>query len=352
MSLSANCGGSPSSIELRKAESEGQREGPAPLVCLLAYDGLCTFEYGIGVEVFGLPRPEFEDWYRFRTVAIEAGPLRAAGGLMVEVDHDLSILQGASLILVPGWRSISAPVPHEIVAALRSAHANGARLASICSGTFVLAATGLLDGRRATTHWRYLDAFREQFPKVLLEPDVLYLDEGDMLTSAGSAAGLDLCLHIVRRDFGTLHANAVARRLILPAQREGGQKQFVTTPVPRMRNGQIAPLMDAIRATMDEAWSLERMAHHAGLSRRTLSRRFAEATGHTPLAWLTRARVARAAELLEGGSASLTDIATACGFGSQETFRREFRRLQGTSPSRHRQAFGPTTTIGAETYKQ
>lgn len=340
MTLVGKSDGSPLPTELRQATREAQRNESSPLICLLAYDGLCTFEFGIGVEVFALPRPEFEHWYRFRTVAVEAGPLRAAGGLMVEADHDLSILERASLILVPGWRGIGAPVPDELVAALRAAHANGARLASICSGTFVLAATGLLDGRRATTHWRYLDAFREQFPNVLLEADVLYLDEGDMLTSAGSAAGLDLCLHIVRRDFGTEHANAVARRLILPAQREGGQKQFVTTPVPRTRSGHIAPLMDAIRAQMDEVWSLERMARHAGLSRRTLSRRFADATGHTPLAWLTRARVARAAELLESGSASLADIATACGFGSQETFRREFQRVQGTSPSRHRKAFG------------
>jgi AraC family transcriptional activator FtrA len=339
--------GPPLPIGTRGTDRTAHGSDAAPLICLLAYDGLCTFEFGIGVEVFGLPRPEFERWYRFRTVAVEPGPLRAAGGVTVEADHDLALLKHASLILVPGWRGADAPVPDDLVAALRAAHANGARMASICSGTFVLAAAGLLDGRRATTHWRYLDQLRERFPDVVVEPDVLFVDEGDVLTSAGSAAGLDLCLHIVRRDFGTAHANAVARRLILPAQREGGQKQYVAAPVPRERGGRIAPLLDAMRAAMDEAWSLERMAREAGLSRRTMSRRFVEATGHTPLSWLTRARVARAAELLESGSGSLADIAAACGFGSQETFRREFHRLRGTTPSRHRRAFGQVAGSGA-----
>ncbi|HOV04887.1 MAG TPA: DJ-1/PfpI family protein, partial [Kaistiaceae bacterium] len=166
----------------------------APLVCILAYDGLCTFEFGIAVEVFALPRPEFEAWYRCEIVAVEPGPLRATGGIAVTADHDLSRLEAASLVIVPGWRAPDAPVPEALVEALRRAHDRGARIASICSGVFVLAASGLLAGRRATTHWRYLDRLRAAHPDIAIDEDVLYVDDGDVLTSAGSAAGLDLSL--------------------------------------------------------------------------------------------------------------------------------------------------------------
>ena len=310
-----------------------------PLVVLLAYDGLCTFEFGIGVEVFGLPRPAFERWYRFAVVAAEPGPLRAMGGITITADGGLDLLADASLVLVPGWRGVDAPVPSELVDALRAAHARGTRIASICSGVFVLAAAGLLDGRRATTHWAYADMLAERYPTVTVQPDVLYVDDGAVLTSAGSAAGLDLCLHIVRREFGTAYANEVARRLVMPAQRDGGQRQFIATPVPHERGGRIGPLLDRIRDRIDEPWSVGRMARAAGLSQRTLARRFRGATGETPLGWLTAARVARAAELLETTGIPLNDVATACGFGSPETFRREFRRLRGVPPSRHRMAF-------------
>lgn len=312
----------------------------APLVCLLAYDGLCTFEFGIGVEVFGLHRPEFESWYRFQTVGVEAGPLHAFGGLKFEADHDLKALENADLILVPGWSGIDVPVPETLINAIRAAHARGARIASICSGVFVLAAAGLLDGRRATTHWRYVDALRVRYPSIEVDGDVLYVDGGDVLTSAGSAAGLDLCLHIVRGDWGSAHANSVARRLVLPAQRDGGQRQFVAAPVPLDRGGRIGPVLDLIRTRLDENWPVARMATEAGLSIRTMARRFRDATGETPLNWLTSARVAHAAELLEASEASLSDIATSCGFGSLETFRREFRRLRGMAPSKYRTAFG------------
>src|SRR5437762_8455080 len=201
-------------------------------VAALAYDGLGTFELGIVVEVFGLPRPEMGPrWYRFQVCALEPGPLRATGGLTVEAHADLSQLTRAGTIIIPGWNANRAP-PAALVAALRRAHHRGARLVSICSGVFVLAAAGLLDGRRATTHWRYVDALRLRYPQILVEPDVLYIDEGTILTSAGSAAGIDLCLHIVRRDFGAAVANEVARRLVVPPLREGGQAQFAVRPVP------------------------------------------------------------------------------------------------------------------------
>ncbi|MEL7044334.1 MAG: transcriptional regulator FtrA [Pseudomonadota bacterium] len=317
-----------------------RRNSDGPLVCVLAYDGLCTFEFGIGTEVFALPRPEFRRWYRFQTVAAEPGPLAAVGGISIRADTGLEGLESASLVLVPGWRGCDAAVPEKLIAALRAAHARGARLASICSGVFVLAAAGLLDRRRATTHWRYAERLAAQYPTVEVLPDVLYVDDGDVLTSAGSAAGIDLCLHIVRNDFGAEYANAVARRLVLPTHRDGGQRQFVPAPVPRARGARIGPLLDRIRERLDEPWPIKRMAGEAGMSARTFARRFGEATGCTPLAWLTATRVSRAAELLESSDSPLADIATTCGFGSLETFRREFRSARGVSPSRHRAQFG------------
>lgn len=316
----------------------------APIqVCILAYDGLCTFEFGIAVEAFALPRSEFDRWYDTRTIAAEPGRITGLGGVVIEADHDLRALAKADIIMIPGWKGVDVPVPDDLVAALRKAHHNGARIATICSGVFVLAATGLLDGRRATTHWRYAELLAQRFPDIIVEPDVLFVDEGSLLSSAGSAAGLDLCLHIIRRDFGVDHANAVARRLVLPAQREGGQRQFVPRPVPPERGGRIAPLLDTMRSTLDEPWPMARMANVAGLSQRTLARRFHEATGKTPGAWLTATRVARAVELLETTDLSLTDVASACGFGSSETFRREFRLAQGATPSQFRRAFGQAT---------
>src|ERR1700761_7065054 len=215
-----------------------------PHVVVLAYDGLCTFEFGIAYEVFGLARPEMgEGWYRFSVAGVEPGPLRAGGGLTVGVDRGLELLEEADLVVVPGWRAIDAPVPEPLVAALRAAHARGAKVMSLCSGVAVLAASGLLSGRRATTHWRYVAAIAARYPDVMLDAGVLYMDEGSIMTAAGSAAGIDLCLHVVRRDFGADAANSVARRLVVPPHREGGQAQFIAAPVPEEREGiRLGPL--------------------------------------------------------------------------------------------------------------
>ena len=309
-----------------------------PTVCVLAYDGLCTFEFGIGIEMFGLQRPEFDLWYDCKVVSIEPGPLHAQGGLVINVTHNLSKLAEADLIVIPGWRGVDEPVPSKLVRALLDAHGRGTRIASFCSGAFVLAATGLLD-RSATTHWRYADALKERFPSVQFEPDVLYVDGGDVLTSAGSAAAVDLCFHIIRKDFGTKKANAVARRLVVPAQRQGGQRQFVEAPPTKQRTGGIAPLLERIRSHLDEEWSLARMAEVAGLSTRTLARRFRESTANTPLGWLKNERVIRACELLEDPGLPIIDIAEACGFRSIETFRQVFRQQRGISPTQHRNSF-------------
>ena len=314
-----------------------------PRVVTLAYDGLCTFEFGVAVEVFGLARPEMgEGWYRHATAAIEPGPLRAAGGLTVSASGGLELVKEADLIVVPGWRGIDEPVPVSLIEALRAAHARGARLMSLCSGVAVLAATGLLDGRKATTHWRYADTISQRHPEIHLDPDVLYVDEGLILTAAGSAAGIDLCLHVVRRDFGADAANSVARRLVVPPHREGGQAQFIVKPVPQEREGQrMGPLIDWIEANLQHEVTLAEMAARAGMSSRTFQRRFRDLTGQSPGEFLMTRRLRHACDLLERQAAlSLDDIATASGFGTPATLRHHFRTRLSTSPAAYRARFG------------
>ncbi len=312
-----------------------------PLVCAIAYDGLCTFEFGIAVELFALSRPEFDHWYQFTTVKAEPGPITAVGGIQIEAQDDLELLQQASLIIVPGWRGAETPVPASLCEALYTAHEHGARIASICSGVFVLAAAGLLDGKTATTHWRYTELLAERYSNITVDPDVLFVQNERIYTSAGSAAGLDLGLHIIREDFGAKAAASVARRLVLPAQRDGGQRQFIPRPEPKARIGSgLSQLQDAIRSSLNESWPMDRMAQTAGTSGRTLARRFSEELGTTPLNWLKLERVNRAAELLENTETPLNDVWDVCGFGSAETFRREFRKAMGVAPIKYRERFG------------
>jgi len=308
-------------------------------VSLLAYNELCVFEYGIGLEVFGIPRPEFDHWYELTIVAAEPGPLKAIGNITVLPDAGLEQLPESNVVIVPGWRDAFAEVPNDLIDALNAAYTCGAKIASICSGAFVLAAAGLLDGKRATTHWCYAGILAERFPKIQVEPDVLYIEDKSVFNSAGSAASLDLCLHIVRKDYGAECANTVARRLVLPSHRDGGQKQFLAAPVPHELGGRISPLLDKIRATPDQLWPVSRMAEVTGLTRRTFQRKFLAATGKTPLTWLTETRVAHAADLLETTDLTINSITKASGFRSSETFRREFRRLRGTVPSLYRNKF-------------
>jgi len=311
-----------------------------PLVVALVYEGLCNFEFACATEIFGMPRPEFGDrWYRFETCAAARGPLRAQYGLRITPDAGLERMAEAGTVIVPGWQSPATPVPPKLVAALRAAHANGARLVSICSGSFVLAATGLLDGRRATTHWRYAEVMRRMYPQIDVDPDVLYIDEGQLLTSAGSAAGLDLCLHVVRRDYGPKVANQVARRLVIPPHRDGGQAQFVERPVQRREKSTLAALMDSMQRRLAMNQPIAALAAEVAMSERSFMRRFKEATGMTPADWLTRVRVDRARELLEGTTLSIDSIAAECGYGNPVTLRHHFRRKLGISPSDYRARF-------------
>ena len=314
-------------------------------VVALVYDGLCTFEFGCTYEVFGLSRPELDrPWYRFEVCAAESGPLRAAGGLAVAAPYDLDLIDQADTLVVPGWSSPDHQPSRPLLEALARVPERGGRLVSICSGVFVLAAAGVLDGRRATTHWRYAEKLARRYPRIRVDPDVLYVDEGPVLTSAGSAAGLDLCLHIVRRDHGAAVANNVARRLVLAPHRDGGQQQFVDRPVAsRAQGGNLAVLLDWLSAHIDEELSIGDIARQAGMSRRTFQRRFREATGTAPGDWLIRQRVTRARHLAETTDLSVDQIATRSGFGTAETLRHHFRRHVGITPSSFRRTFNPHT---------
>lgn len=311
-----------------------------PQVAALVYDGLCVFEFSCAAEVFGLPRPELgPDWYRFESCSISRRRVRSQYGLVMESHGTLDQLSSAGTVIVPGWRSPDDPVPAPVIEALQEAHRCGARLLSICSGAFVLAATGLLDGRRATTHWHYADALQRRYPRIQVDPDVLYVDEGQILTSAGSAAGLDLCLHLIRRDFGPIVANQVARRLVIPPHRDGGQAQFVEAPVNKRDAGSLSPLLDAMRERIGQPLRISELARLAAMSERTFLRKFQATTGVTPAEWITHQRLEVARELLESSRLSIEQIATRTGLGTATTMRHHFRKKIGVSPAEYRRQF-------------
>lgn len=309
-------------------------------VAAVAYDRLCTFEFGCTVELFALPRPELKvPWYDFAVCAAERGPIRATGGIAMQVSHSLRLLERADTIIIPGWRDADEAPPEELLRKLREAYERGARLCSICSGVFVLAAAGVLDGRRATTHWKYVERLAARYPGIRVEPNALYVDEGQVLTSAGSAAGLDMLVHLVRKDFGAKIANQVAQRLVIPPHREGGQAQFVPRPVPSDERGRLAKLLDWIRAHLAAEHTIESLAAQAAMSTRTLQREFKAATGLAPYAWIVRERIERAKELLETGRLPALRIAERVGMGSAESLRHHFRAQVGTTPARYRARF-------------
>lgn len=310
------------------------------LVVALAYDQLCTFEFGCVVEIFGLPRPELEiNWYQFDVCATSRRSLRASGGLTFKAPNSLALLDSADTIIIPGWGNLTASPPRNLLNALRYAHSRGARICSICSGVFLLAATGLLDGKSATTHWKFADDLAKRYPSINVLPDALYVDEGDLLTSAGSAAGLDMMLHIVRTDHGTKVANSVARRLVIPPHRDGGQAQFISRPVQRPDERQLSKLMDRVRRRPADEYSLEKMAALSSLTVRTLQRQFRSNTGMTPIEWVVQERITIAKELLEISKASISSIVETTGFGSEESLRRHFRRIVGIPPVAYRERF-------------
>ncbi|MGX6600548.1 transcriptional regulator FtrA [Micromonosporaceae bacterium Da 78-11] len=315
-----------------------------PTVSVLAVDGMSLFETGIVSEVFGLPRPEFDvPWYELTICAETPGPVRVVGGADLHTTHGLDEFAAADTLIVPGVADVHADPSPRLIAALRQAHRRGARIVSICSGAFALAGAGLLDGRRATTHWRYAETLRRRHPAVDVDPDVLYLDDGDVLTSAGSAAGLDLCVHLVRRDHGPTIANAVARRLVVQPHRDGGQAQFIETPVAAgPDDDRVARSMDWALAHLTQPITVDLLARRAHMSTRTYLRHFARSTGTTPIRWLITQRIQASLPLLETTDAGIDQIAAAAGFETAVTYRHHFTAAMRTSPSAYRRSFRRT----------
>ncbi|SFU80690.1 DJ-1/PfpI family protein [Bradyrhizobium arachidis] len=305
-------------------------------VAVLAYDGVNAFELGLAVEVFGMAT----DWYRVVICSERPRqPLKANNGLKVVVDGGLRALSRADTIIVPGSLDILDSPPPALLEALRRAHKRGARVASICAGAFILAAAGLLDGRRATAHWAHTETLARRFPRTRVDANVLYVEDGNIMSSAGRAAGLDLCLHIVRRDFGSEIANRIAQRLVIAPHRDGGQAQFIPQPVRKAEGDALAAVFVWAQRHLDRDLTIASLASQAGMSRRTFIRRFEDATGLSPGEWVVQARVAKARELLEGTRLPIESVATETGFGSADAMRHHFRARLGTSPALYRAAF-------------
>lgn len=317
------------------------RRSSGPRVTVLAYPGMSAFELGIVTEVFGLARPEFDvDWYDLTICAEEPGRVPLIGRAELETRYGLAAFAAGDTVIVPGVGDVHGDPSPALVTALRKAHRRGATVVSICSGAFALAAAGLLDGRRAATHWQYADLMAQRFPAVEVDPEVLYVDHGDVLTSAGSAAGLDLCIHLVRKDFGPTIANAVARRLVIQPHRSGGQSQFIESPVaPDVDDDRIARSMEWALSHLDSQITVELLASRSHMSTRTYLRQFRRGSGTSPIRWLIAQRVQASLAMLETTTASIDDIAAATGFETAATFRHHFSRAVRTSPSAYRRAF-------------
>ncbi|WP_308287127.1 helix-turn-helix domain-containing protein [Actinomadura parmotrematis] len=307
-------------------------------VALAVTDGILHFELSLAHEVFSSPPPAAAaSWYELAVCG--AGPVCTDGRFLLQPDAGLDRLATAGTVIVPGWADVDVPPPPDLVEAVRAAHRAGARVASLCTGAFVLAAAGLLDGRRATTHWAHTGDLAARHPEVDVDPDVLYIDNGSVLTSAGKAAALDLCLHLVRRDHGSAAANAIARRLVVPPHRPGGQAQFVAAPVPERPDHPLGDVLAWASARLDRPLTVEDMARRANLSSRHLGRHFRAMTGTTPLQWLLTQRVHRAQELLETTDDGIDAIAEATGMGTAATLRRHFHRTVGVPPDAYRRTF-------------
>ncbi len=311
-----------------------------PVVAAAIYDGLPGFEYAIAAELLGLVRPGLEDsWYDFRPCRVESGPLKSSHGFVLKPAGGRAELVQADTVLIAGWRDPQQRPRPAFLNAVIDAYENGARLVAICTGAFVLGYAGLLDGRRATTHWLHAELFQQRFPQVELLDDSLYVHDDRISTSAGSAAGMDLCLSIIRADFGVDVANLVSRRMVAPVHREGGQSQYVQPAVMEADDGDFGPVLDWMSRHLQEPVSVGQIARKFSMSLRTFQRRFRNLTGLPPLVWISQQRVARARNLLEVSDLGIDQIAWDCGFGSAANLRKHFARHLNVTPSAYRSSF-------------
>lgn len=313
-------------------------------VAAVVYDGVAPFELGVLCEAWGLDRqdsggPSID----FAICAPTAGRVSTSvPGFSLDVAADLNTLEGADLVCIPAMPR-DQPVPAGVIAALRAAHDRGARILSVCTGAFVLGHAGLLDRRACTTHWMYVDELQQRFPEARVSCDVLYVEDGAIVTSAGSAAGLDACLHVLREEFGAGVAATVARRMVVAPHRDGGQAQFIESPIPETTADTLQPVLEWMGANLGENQSVERLAAKALMSPRTFARRFKAETGTTPYHWITNQRVMLAERMLEESDETIERIAAQAGFGNATAFRHHFTRLRGTNPQSYRRNFhGPT----------
>lgn len=313
------------------------------MVATLLLDRFAMFELAVPCEVFGIDRSDLADpWYDFKVCAGEPGPLRSEHGFVIETPYGLDDLVKADTVVIPATHRGDDEYPPGVIEAVQEAHRRGARLLSVCTGAFLLAEAGLLDGRRATTHWAHAEEMARTFPAVDVDPRVLYVDEGDVLTSAGTASGIDLCLHVVRKDYGAEVANALARRMVVPPHRDGGQAQYVDMPVPISdcpADDPLARVLGWMQEHLDQPLSVEELARQAHMSPRNFARRFRAVTGTTPHQWLLGQRVMLAQRLLETTDESVEFIADRCGMGSAANLRFHFQRVVGTSPLAYRRTF-------------
>ncbi|GII04465.1 helix-turn-helix domain-containing protein [Planobispora takensis] len=315
-------------------------QGSSHRIVMIVGSGSNPFELGVATELFGLRRPELDrPWYDFGLCAAGGEVVMHAGFFTMSGVAGLEAVERADTVIVPNRPDPEVSPDPAVLDAVRRAAGRGARLVSFCTGAFALAAAGVLDGRRATTHWRWAELFRSRFPAVRLEPDVLFVDDGDVLTSAGSASALDLGLHLIRRDHGAEVANAVSRRLVFAVHRDGGQRQFVERPVAGAPDVSLAPLLRWAQENLDRPLTVADLAARAAVSPATLHRRFQAELGTTPLAWLTAERVCLACRLIERGETRLEAVARASGLGSAANLRAQMRRQTGLSPSAYRARF-------------
>jgi AraC family transcriptional activator FtrA len=308
-------------------------------VAALVHPPQCLFELALVAEVFGPTGGGWEEsLYEFVACALAPGLVPIDAGLRVEVRQDLDALGTANIIVIPGWGIPHRPVPPAILSELRAAHARGARILALGAGAFVLAATGLLKGRRATTHWSYIADFAMRYPDVEVDPDVLYVDHRDVATSAGMAAGIDLCLHVARADYGAAYANDIGRRMVMPTHREGGQTQLARAALVRRAAGALSPVLDWAVGNLEGRLTVATMAKYAGMSPRTFVRRFIVEVGESPGRWVLTQRIGAAREFLERTDLPVETIARRVGLSSATNLRRHFHRLVGTTPAEYRRA--------------